>query len=682
MSLEKLFKPEKIAVVGASRHKGKTGHEVFDNLRHFEGEVVPVNPKADKVEGITAEDEIPQETDLAVIVVPSKIVPQVMEDAAEKGVKAAIVISAGFSETGNEELEEEVLEIADKNDISLLGPNVLGLINTENSMNASFASKTPEEGNISFMSQSGAFCTAILDYAKAENIGFRHFVSLGNKAQLNEVDLLKKWREDDTESIISYTEGIENGREFIEEAEKTSREKPIVIVKSGRTDKGGEAASSHTGSIAGSYEAYKAAFRKAGIIEAESNRELLDFGRAFAYQPVPEGEKVAIITNAGGPGVITTDEISQHGLELAEFTADTKSALEESMPDESTPHNPLDVIGDAGHERYEKALKIILEDENVDSVIVVLTPQANTEIVKTAETVSRAEEDTDKPVFASFMGEQDVQKGIDVLEENQIPDFQDPVDAVKTLKAMYGYREFLETDRQYRDIRHNSSKAEEALENYSSYMDGHRLLEAYGFDLPLTELAEAPNPAQEKVSKVGFPAVMKIDSPDISHKTDMEGVATGIETRDEARENFNQIIDSVYHEKPGSEINGVVVQEQIDGLEVALGMKRDPQFGPMILVGLGGIYIEALHDISFGIAPISEQEAEQMIEELESSDLFEGVRGEEHSLRPVKDAIIRLGELALNHEEIQEIDINPLILQKEEAYVADIEMEIEKKEEK
>jgi acyl-CoA synthetase (NDP forming) len=267
-----------------------------------------------------------------------------------------------------------------------------------------------------------------------------------------------------------------------------------------------------------------------------------------------------------------------------------------------------------------------------------------------------------------------VQKGIDVLEKNRIPDFQDPVDAVKTLKAMYDYHEFLETEKTYRDIDYDTGKAEDALQDYSGYMDGHRLLEAYGFDLPLTELAEAPNPAQEKVSKVGFPAVMKIDSPDISHKTDVDGVATGIETREEARENFNQIIESVYHNKPGSEINGVVVQEQLDGLEVALGMKRDPQFGPMILVGLGGIYIEALHDISFGIAPISEEEAEMMIEELQSSELFHGVRGEEHSLEPVKDAIIQLGELALNHDEIQEIDINPLILKEEDAYVADIEI--------
>ena len=328
MNLNKLFKPEKIAVVGASRHKGKTGHEIFDNLIHsFEGEIHPVNPKADEVEGRKAYNDIPKGTDLAVIAVPSKIVPDVMKDVAEKEVEAAAVISAGFSETGNKDLEEEVLQVANSNDISLLGPNVLGLINTENSMNASFASKMPETGDISFMSQSGAFCTAILDYSKAEHIGFRHFVSLGNKAQLNEVDLLKKWRKDDTESIISYTEGIENGREFMEEAEKTSRKKPIVMIKSGRTEKGGSAASSHTGSIAGSYQAYKAAFRKAGVVEAESNRELLNFGRAFSYQSPPEGDSIAIVTNAGGPGVITTDEISQRGLELAKFSAETIKEL-------------------------------------------------------------------------------------------------------------------------------------------------------------------------------------------------------------------------------------------------------------------------------------------------------------------------------------------------------------------
>ncbi|AOV94528.1 hypothetical protein AQV86_01215 [Nanohaloarchaea archaeon SG9] len=676
--LDKLFNPETVAVVGASREEGKTGHEIFDNLVHsFDGEVVPVNPNAEKVHGEKAYDEIPRGTELAVIAVPAEIVPGIIDQCGEKKVRSAIVISAGFSEIGDQGLEQEVLEKAEENGIKLLGPNVLGLINTENGMNASFASKMPGEGDISFMSQSGAFCTAILDYAKAENIGFRNFVSLGNKSMIDEIDLLKKWREDGTEAILSYTEGIDDGREFLREAEHTSRETPIIMVKSGRTEQGGTAASSHTGSIAGSYQAYQAAFRKCGIIEAESNRELLDYGRAFAYQPLPQGENVAVVTNGGGAGVITADEISERGLELASFTSETSRKLEESMPDESGKTNPLDVIGDAGHDRYREALDAVIDDERVDSVIVILTPQANTEIKKTAKTVVKASESTEKSVMSCFMGEKDVQKGIDILEKNDIPDFEDPKDAVKALKEMKEYRKFREEFRDYSKYGYDEEKAEKALEDPSGYEDYEKLLRAYGFKFPLTKIAEAPNPTAEAVQEVGYPAVMKIRSPDVQHKTDIGGVKTGIESRKEAKEAFDKIVEDIYDHRPGSEINGVLVQEQMEGLEVALGMKRDPQFGPMIMVGLGGIYIEALHDVSFGIAPISDQEADQMIEELESSDLFEGVRGEKYSLETVKDAIIRLGELAMNHEEIQAIDINPLILKEKEAYVADIEMEFE-----
>ncbi|MFB6180737.1 MAG: acetate--CoA ligase family protein [Candidatus Nanohalobium sp.] len=673
--LEELFNPGKVAVVGASRKEGKTGHEVFENLLHgFEGEVVPVNPNAEEVDGVKAFDEVPEDVDLAVIAVPAKIVPDVLRQCGSVNVEAAIVISAGFSEAGNSELEEEVKKVAEEFDVDLLGPNVLGLINTENSMNASFASKMPEKGGISFMSQSGAFCTAILDYAKAEHIGFKHFVSLGNKASISEVDLLRKWREDDTEAILSYTEGIEDGREFMEEAEHTSRQKPIIMVKSGRTDKGGKAASSHTGSIAGSYQAYQAAFRKCGIIEAESNRELLDYGRAFSNQPLPEGRNIAVVTNAGGPGVITTDEIKEKGLQLASLSAETVRRLEEALPDEAEAENPLDVIGDAGHSRYREALDAVTQDDRVDAVIVILTPQANTEIDKTAKTVVKASENTSKPVMASFMGEKDVSSGVEILEKNNVPDFEDPKDAVKALKQMNSYREFRDNFRNYRSFEYDKEMAEKAVESLEGYEDFEKLFKAYGFEIPLTRVAEAPNPAAEAAQEVGYPSVMKIRSPDITHKTDIGGVKTGIESRKEAKEAFNSIIDGVYDAKPGSTINGVLVQEQVEGLEVALGMKRDPQFGPVIMVGLGGIYIEALHDVSFGVAPISEQEADQMIEELESSQLFEGVRGEQHGLEQVKEAVMKLGELSLNHEEIQEIDVNPLILTEDKAYVSDIEI--------
>lgn len=676
--MDNLFTPEKVAVVGASRHEGKTGHEVFDNLLHeFEGEVVPVNPKADEVSGVRAEEEVPSDTDLAVYVVPAKIVVDSLKQAASD-IDAAVVISAGFSEAGEKELEDELVEICDENNVDLLGPNVLGIINTENGLNASFASKTPEKGSISFTSQSGAFCTAVLDYAKAEHIGFRHFVSLGNKARIGESDLLELWKNDGkTETVMGYTEGIKDGRAFMQRASELSEEKPIVMVKSGRTDEGGEAASSHTGSIAGSYEAYSAAFKQTGIVEAESNRELLDFARCFSYQPLPENDSIAVVTNAGGPGVVTADEISEHGMELAEFRDSTTRMLEDALPEEAEARNPVDVIGDAGHERYTKTLEAVLQDENVGSAIVLLTPQANTEIEKTAKAVVNCSERFDKPVAAVFMGEDDVNKGIKILERNDVPEFQDPVDAVKSLKRMLEYRKWREEDNTFRDVERNEKKASEILKDLETFEDMEELLKTYKFDLPLSKLCETPRDATEAAGKVGFPAVAKIDSPTISHKTEVDGVETGLGSKTEVEDAFKQLVESVYHAEngQGTEINGVLVQEQIDGLEVALGLNRDPQFGPVVMVGLGGIYVEALHDVSFGVAPISEEYAEKMIHELRSHELFEGVRGEEYSLEALKDAIIRMGQIGLDYEEVKSVDVNPLILTEERAFAADIEVE-------
>jgi len=671
-----MFNPSEIAVIGASRHEGKTGHEVFDNLLHdFEGEVYPVNPKADEVEGRKAVDEVKEGTDLAVIVVPADIVPTILKDCGEKNVGAAIIISAGFSETGNESLESEVRYIAEENDIDLLGPNVLGLINTENSMNASFASKLPDKGDISFMSQSGAFCTAILDYAEAENIGFHNFVSLGNKAGINEVDLLKKWREDDTEVILGYTEGIEDGREFMEEARKTSKEKPIILVKSGRTESGGEAASSHTGSIAGNMDAYRAAFHQTGIIEAESSRELLQYGRNFSSQPLPEGKNVAVVTNAGGPGVITSDEISERGLKLAKLSSKTLEGLEKSMPDEFTAANPVDVIGDAGHRRYEEAIEKVAEDEEIDSIIVLLTPQANTEIEKTAKVIANAAEKYDKPVMPCFMGEADVEKGINILSKMDIPVFKDPKDAVKTLKVMNKYRVFLETDEEFNEPEVDEEDIGGVLEGLECFEDQRRLLEEYSLNVSMTEIAEGPQNAVEKASQIGYPVVLKVNSPDINHKTDIGAVKTGLETRKEVEDAFNEIIDNVYKERPDAEIKGLKVQEQIDGVEVALGVKDDLQFGPVVMVGLGGIYVEALKDVSFGIPPISEQQAEHMIETLQSHEIFEGMRGNQQIKEPVKQAIVALGRLALdNYEKISSLEINPLIVTEQNAYVSDINL--------
>lgn len=676
--LDSLLNPNRVAVVGASREEGKVGHEIFDNLSHgFRGNVYPVNPEADEIHGHEAFDGVREGTDLAVIAVPAGSVPEVLEDCGEKGVNAAIVVSAGFSEVGNDRLESRVLEIARENSITLLGPNVLGLINTENGMNASFASKMPEEGDISFMSQSGAFCTAILDHAKSDHIGFRHFVSLGNKAMLDETGFLDLWRQDSTGTILGYTEGIESGREFMEKARSVSREKPVVMVKSGRTEEGGGAASSHTGSIAGSYEAYRAAFRQSGVIEAESSRELLDYGRALDYQPLPPGGSVAVVTNAGGPGVVTADEIAEHGLDLASFSRETRRELKNSLPDEATVDNPVDLVGDAGHERYKKALEAVLDDGGVDSAVVVLTPQTSTEVKKTAKTVVDVSRKCGKPVMASFMGEDEVSPGVEILEENGVPDFQDPMDAVKVLEAMNRYQEFLDRDRTLREVEFDSSRASEALDGYSGFSDGEKLLKAYGFDVALTQQVDSAAEAVEAATRVGFPAVLKLDSSDIAHKTELDGVETGITGNSEMETAFRDMMSRVHGKVSGSEINGAVVQEEIDGLEIALGMKRDPQFGPLVMVGLGGIYVEAVRDVSFGVAPVSEEFAGEMIEELRSHELFEGFRGKESHVEQVKNAIIRLGEIGLNHPEIQSIDLNPVILKGGTAHVTDITVEME-----
>lgn len=676
MSLQNLFYPEKVAVVGASRHEGKTGHEVFDNLLHsFEGEVYPVNPEADEIEGVEAFSELQEGTDLAVIAVPARTVPEIIRNCGDKNVDTAVVISAGFSETGNTALASELEYIAEENDVKILGPNVLGLINTENGLNASFAAKTPDKGEISFMSQSGAFCTAMLDYATPEHLGFHHFVSLGNEMMIDETDLLEAWRNDDTELVLSYVEGLRDGREFIEEASKTSQEKPVITVKSGRTEDGGKAASSHTGSIAGSTEAYRAAFRKSGIIEAESSRELLDLAKAFYYQDLPEGENVSVVTNAGGPGVMAADEINEKGLELAEFEDSTRERLDEELPEEASKENPVDIIGDAGHRRYSDALEVVVEDGEVDAVVVILTPQANTGVEKTAREIKSVETSTEKPVFACFMGEERVAEGRSMLEEAQIPVYEDPRQAARAIREMNSYRRYLERERTFRDFEIGESERKQALQQLEASGASGDLLELYGFDLAMTETVDSPQEAVDAASRIGYPVTLKADSRQIKHKTDEGGVITDISTRKDVQNGFKELMQKAYTQI--DELEAVQVQEQIDGLEVAVGMKRDPQFGPVVMVGLGGIYVEVLQDVSFGVAPLSEQEAEEMIQELRSTELFKGVRGEKHSLAPVKQALTSLGRLALDNPEIQTVDINPLILKEEKAYVADVEIELE-----
>src|SRR5690606_23159700 len=467
--------------------------------------------------------------------------------------------------------------------------------------------------------QSGALGTAVLDWSLAGELGFSKFVSLGNKADVSEIDLLQMWADDPNANVImAYIEGVPSGREFIDTARLASKKKPIVAVKSGVTQAGSRAVSSHTGSLAGSEQAYAAAFKQAGIIRAHTMEQLFDFARAFAYQPLLKGDRIAIITNAGGPGILATDAIERSGLKIARFDNETIKKLESYLPDAASAANPVDVLGDAAGDRYEYAIDVVSQDPNVDGILVVLTPQALTDIVGTAEAVANLCERVDIPVLAVFMGEKEVQKGIDVLTERGVPNYPFPERAVAALRAMADYR--IARDEplpEYEEIDVDREAVKQVFEKVRSEgrvsigdFEARAILEAYGFKIPQTELASTPEEAVEIAGRIGYPVVLKIASPDILHKTDVGGVRVGLQNAQDVRDAFELMVYRAERYVPGARIWGCTVQEMTpQGLEVLVGMNRDPQFGPLVTFALGGIYVEILKDATFRIAPFSRREA-------------------------------------------------------------------------
>jgi len=677
--------PESIAVVGATNRPGSVGRAITRNIidAGFQGVLYPVNPKAKSVQSIKAYPsllDIPDAVDVAVIVVPTNIVSSVLEEAGKKGVKGAIVITAGFKEVGGNgvELENQLKEIADKYDISLVGPNCLGVINTsENTkMNASFATKMPKPGNIAFISQSGALCTSVLDYAEGRNIGFSKFISFGNKADVSEIDLLRYLKEDpETDVILMYLEDITNGREFLETAREIAWEskKPMIALKSGRSVAGARAAASHTGSLAGSDNAYDAIFLQSGIQRVEGIDELLDHAVAFAKQPVPNGKRIAIVTNAGGPGIMATDAAIRFNLEIAELSEATKNKLKQDLPPTASIQNPVDVIGDATHERYEAAIHHILQDENVDGAIVILTPQAMTDIVETAEIVPHAAKGINKPVLCSFMGIVDVSEGIKYLEENGFPNYAFPEQAVRSMASMVRFSEHQKfQNREVVNIPVDrkliSDMITKKLDGKDSYYlgekDASEILQHYGFPILKSSLVKSPVDLDEAIEKVGFPVAMKISSPDIVHKFDAGGVMLKIKTKEEAQKAFEKIIKNAKQFNASAKIDGVLMEQMAKkGVEVILGAVRDSKFGPICMFGLGGTFVEAIKDVTFRIAPMWEISAERMIKTIKTYKLLTGVRGAPPSdIEAIKDCLIRLSQLVSEHPEIAELDINPLIV--------------------
>jgi len=684
--LKSIFYPRSIAVIGASRKPGSVGQSLLANIigSRIQGIVYPVNPEAKGIIGIKSYPtitEIPDVVDLAIIIVPSQFVLSVLDECGQKGVKGVIIISAGFKEIGGTgiELEQEVKNIIQKYDISLLGPNCLGVINTDpkSCLNATFGMQFPRQGNISFVSQSGALCVAVLEYAKEANVGFAKFISMGNKADINENELLLYLKEDPkTDVILMYLEDLVNGREFMRIARETtsniSKPKPIIALKAGSTVLGARAASSHTGSLAGSDKVYDAIFEQCGVLRVETLEELFDYVRAFSSQPLPKGNNVAIVTNSGGPGILATDSCIQYGLNMTSLRPQTVQALKKVLPPTASFDNPVDLIGDARHDRYEASLKEVLKDKNVHSSIVILTPTAFTNVEKIATSIVDAAKAYKKPVLACFLGVYDVSKGIEILEENGIPAYRFPESAARVLSEMTKYTWWLQRPKTgVKKFKVNKTRAKKIFESVEKEgrhflleQEAYQVLEAYKFPITKSTLAKDERQAVEAASKLGFPVAMKIVSPDILHKFDYGGVKLDLKSQREVRQAYRQILKNVRAKKPKARITGIIVETMAaPGKEVILGMSRNPQFGPILMFGLGGIYVEALEDVTFRLAPIRELTASMMIKKTKTYSILDGFRGGPiYDIPAIEECLKRLSQLVSDFDQIKELDINPLIV--------------------
>ncbi len=687
--LKRLFEPRSIAVVGASRRPDAVGFAVLNNLvtGGYQGKIYPVNAKAPEILNIpcfSSIKDIPGEIDMAVIIVQSVMVAETIEECGRKGVKAAIIITAGFREIGGQGvfLEKQVIEAASRYGIALLGPNCLGSINTDPafSVNASFARTMPAAGNIAFISQSGALCTAVLDYAKGAKVGFSKFVSLGNKAVLTEMDMLKYLKDDPkTDVILLYLEDLVDARGFIEIAREITGDlatgKPILVIKSGRTPQGAKAAQSHTGSLMGADEVYDAIFAQAGVLRMESIEEMFDLALAFSQSPFPKGDRVAIITNAGGPGIMTTDACVRNGLTLASFKHSTVEALKQVLPPTANFHNPIDVIGDARHDRYEEALKHVAQDPGVDSIIVILTPQAMTEIEEVARVVVKIKNEIDIPILACFMGVFDVSAGVKILEENHVPHYRFPEGAARAMGAMNRYQKWIKRPRtgvkkfkfDHKAIEEILNRAVQAGQDFLPIDASMGILKAAGFPvLPFAFGADAKG-ALHSARKIGFPVALKLISPQVVHKFDFGAVRLNLKNPGELKKACGEMTRKFHSVFPKGKIEGFFIQTMSSkGVETILGMNRDPRLGPTLMFGLGGIYVEVLRDVTFRLAPFRERSAQLMIESIRGYKILKGVRGEKPSdIKAIEDCLQRLSQLACEYEVIKEVDVNPLMAHEE-----------------
>jgi 4-hydroxybutyryl-CoA synthetase (ADP-forming) len=686
MSNSIFFSPKSIAIIGASEKPG-VGKTIFYNIaKHFKGKIYPVTPSNPTVGGVTAYKnvlDISDSIDLAVVAAPSKFTPSVMEEVGKKGIKGAIIVSAGFKEVDENgaRLEREVGEIAKKYGIKVIGPNCLGIMSfsKDNIMNSTFLKITPKYGNIALVSQSGAICAATVEDAEAQNIGFSKVISMGNKVDMDESDVLELLAEDeDTRVIVMYLEDIRNARRFMEIAKKITveRKKPIIVLKSGRTAEGAKAAASHTGALGGSDANYEAAFAQCGVIRVDTMGELFDLATAFSKQPLPNGN-VVIVSNAGGPAIISTDACSRYGLKMADISS-IRDEIAAVIPAYGSPRNPVDIVGDADYLRFEKVLHLTLTHPNVGSVVTMCTPSATLNYDDLARVlVKMSQQFPNKTILASLMGLAEGMENRRIMSEGGIPYYLYSEPAIRTLKAMYDFKKWVNeasnkkaTLQFSKDMAKVKSIFENVRKNGRNNLleeEGYEVLEAYGFPTPKSILCTTEQECIDAAKQIGYPLVMKIVSPDIIHKSDAGGVKVGIKTDDELKNSFRTITENAQKYKSDAKIKGVLVQEMVKSAkETILGASQDPTFGPVIMFGLGGIYVEVLKDVVFRIVPIDEQDAMNMVKSIKTIKLLEGVRGEKSSdLKSISDSLQRLSQLLVDFPEIKEFDINPLLVLEE-----------------
>ncbi|MHC1709932.1 MAG: acetate--CoA ligase alpha subunit [Methanomassiliicoccales archaeon] len=678
--MRELFEPASVAVIGASAERNKVGNIILGNIIEsgFKGPLYPINPRYPEIMGLKCYPritDVPGTVEMAVVVVPAKFVLQVMEECGQKGVKAAVVISAGFKEVGLEgaKLEKQLGEIAHRYGMRVLGPNCLGLVNTHHHMNATFAQEGPREGNIAISSQSGAICVVILDWAANINIGFSKFISVGNKLDVDEGHLLEYLREDPHTKVIGmYIEGTDRGREFLRQAELTTRVKPVIALKAGRTSSGAKAASSHTGAMSGSDKVYDAAMRQAGVVRVKNIEEMFDLLQAFSTMPLPDGEGVAIVTNAGGLGVMAADACSDNGLTLASFEPATIEKLKEKLPPAASLYNPIDVVGDADAERYDHAIRTVMDDPNVSCVVALLAPTDLVDISSVARTLTAFAGSSPKPIVTSFVGGKEMMAPIEMLKAAGIPNYPSPDRGIRALAAMVEHRRSLERKESHavKPIEADHEAVREVISSVRgegrlalSENEGKRILKAYGIATPQEGIANDLTSALKLAGEIGYPVVMKVESPDIAHKTDVGGVVLDVDDPQELERSYQVMLSKVREKMPKARVTGVSIQRMVKGREVIVGMVRDDQFGPVITFGLGGIFVEIMRDVTQGIAPLDRDDVERMVRSIRAYPMLAGARGKRPGDIPaLVDVILKISQMAMEFPELEELEMNPVMV--------------------